>query len=33
VITGEFLTLKPVQVMSRDHRWVLDVEASTGDVT
>jgi len=33
VITGEFLTLKPVQVTSRDHRWVLDVEDSTGDLT
>jgi len=33
VITGEFLMLKPVQVTSRDHKRVLDVEAGTGDVT
>ena len=33
VITDEFLMLKPVQVTARDHMWVLDVEASTGDGT
>ena len=32
MITGELSQLNPVQVTSRDHRRVIEVESSTGDV-